>query len=243
MNEDTRRCGACLAHLPADAFIPSQLRRSNPSCRDCRNAAARALKARKRQERVDAKSALLASGHKTCSWCAKVKRLEDFHADRGRPDGRFSYCIQCRVDRDGRKPKGPSRFATRSDYNRHYLASLSDDERARRGRRRHLWTSFRITLEQYEVLFEAQDGRCAVCRLPEVISTSKNGKARSLAVDHDHGCCPGQTSCGNCIRGLLCTKCNTAIGALRDDPKLIDAAASYVRNARPEAPEQLRLVG
>jgi hypothetical protein len=51
-----------------------------------------------------------------------------------------------------------------------------------------------------------------------------------MAVDHDHRCCPGVTSCGSCIRGLLCVNCNQAIGKLKDDPKVIHSALRYLED-------------
>jgi hypothetical protein len=59
-----------------------------------------------------------------------------------------------------------------------------------------------------------------------------NGKrravyARSLAVDHDHT--TGQ------VRGLLCIRCNRAIGNLRDDPDLAIRAAAYLKRATERA--------
>jgi hypothetical protein len=37
---------------------------------------------------------------------------------------------------------------------------------------------------------------------------------RHLNVDHDHRCCPGERSCGKCVRGLLCRTCNRIEGLL-----------------------------
>jgi len=36
---------------------------------------------------------------KKCARCGETKALEDFHRDRGRPDGRFSYCKICNCAR------------------------------------------------------------------------------------------------------------------------------------------------
>lgn len=50
----------------------------------------------------------------------------------------------------------------------------------------------------------------------------------SINVDHDHSCCPGQGTCGNCIRGLLCRACNRAIGSFSEDRENIRKALSYL---------------
>jgi hypothetical protein len=80
-------------------------------------------------------------------------------------------------------------------------------------------------IEQYEEILAAQGGVCALCR-------KTNADGRLLAVDHDHACCSGRKSCGKCARALLCTKCNTGLGAFGDDIALMALAIEYVRSAR-----------
>lgn len=86
-----------------------------------------------------------------------------------------------------------------------------------------LFVRYGITLEQYQLMLKEQNGHCAICpATPEQVGT--------LCVDHDHGCCPGEKTCGNCLRGLLCPACNTAIGLLNDDVIRIQSAAFYLTN-------------
>jgi len=81
---------------------------------------------------------------------------------------------------------------------------------------------------QYEAMFEAQGGVCAICRKPETQVDKVSGVLCSLGVDHDHGCCPGDRACGKCVRGLLCMSCNHGLGRFGDDPALLTAAIDYL---------------
>lgn len=84
--------------------------------------------------------------------------------------------------------------------------------------------NFGLPPGMYEALLAFQGGTCAIlyCRA--------QGKKRALAVDHDHSCCPGPTSCGKCVRGLLCQRHNLAIGYDADKPEVFDSMAAYLRN-------------
>lgn len=86
---------------------------------------------------------------------------------------------------------------------------------------------FGVTLAEYEDILTAQGGGCAICGKTEAANR------RRLAVDHDHACCPGQRTCGNCLRGLLCSSCNLHLGAVGDNIAHIEAMANYLRTASP----------
>lgn len=85
----------------------------------------------------------------------------------------------------------------------------------------NLSNRYGISKERVMSLFGDGQGQCEVC-----------GSVSDLNIDHDHGCCPGERSCGECVRGLLCGRCNRAIGLLRDDPERLESAASYLRKPR-----------
>lgn len=88
---------------------------------------------------------------------------------------------------------------------------------------RRVLANFNISPEQYDALKAIQGGRCAICQ-------RATGAAKRLAVDHDHTCCPGPTSCGQCVRGLLCGPCNDLLGHAHDDPAMFYRAVDYLRS-------------
>ena len=96
--------------------------------------------------------------------------------------------------------------------------------RQERQKRSRLKRHYGITLEQYYDMLEAQDRHCAICPyVPE--------EDELLPVDHDHACCPGAITCGECLRGLLCSLCNMGLGSFRDNAQFLRKAASYVEQA------------
>lgn len=86
-----------------------------------------------------------------------------------------------------------------------------------RVRDRLLIYKYGITEEQFNVMNDEQQGLCKSCGQPETRKNTKN-----LAVDHNHK--TGE------VRGLLCQRCNTALGLLDEDPKRIEALLGYINS-------------
>lgn len=80
-----------------------------------------------------------------------------------------------------------------------------------------------LTTETYIALVNAQGDSCAICG-----TDNPGGKWNKWCVDHDHSCCPGQKTCGNCVRGLLCIRCNTGLGMFADNIYNMQSAISYL---------------
>lgn len=86
----------------------------------------------------------------------------------------------------------------------------------RRTHAKHVESTYGLQPGEYDVLYEAQGGRCAICR-------RATGRTKRLAVDHDHRT--------GLVRGLLCNGiCNKMLGSMRDEPEAFERAAQYLRN-------------
>lgn len=97
----------------------------------------------------------------------------------------------------------------------------ANPERADRARHAHTMRAFYgITPEQYEAMLTAQDGKCAICGEGEPAAHGRTGRQFRLSVDHDH-------STGR-VRGLLCQKCNRAIGLMGDNTETLRRALDYL---------------
>ena len=88
-------------------------------------------------------------------------------------------------------------------------------------RARHWAKRFGISPDQYLAIKDVQGGRCAICQVA-------SGATKALAVDHDHQHCPSGSGCHECIRGLLCSRCNNLLGFARDNPDVFRRAVEYL---------------
>ena len=128
-----------------------------------------------------------------------VKRCKDCVAEGVDPKGARKLA----VDQHGRLRPGP-RCVT------HWRARKRELRTAAHNRR--LEKNFELTPEQYWALYALQGGKCFGCGYA-------TGKAKRLAVDHDHELAlehghPPEKGCVRCVRALLCGQCNQIIGRL-----------------------------
>lgn len=153
---------------------------------------------------------------KPCTKCGAVKPLSDFYRNSHGRDGRRGDCKACvsesrrqRYEQDGDLLR--SRVASYQARNPDKIAQYRARPKTKAQRRRaHLRFAYGITESDYDRMLAEQNGTCAICGATE----------SPLAVDHDH-----ETGA---VRGLLCQRCNTGLGQMRDDPEILRAAADYL---------------
>ena len=150
---------------------------------------------------------------KFCNGCKQTLSIELF--SKSKRDGYASRCKPC-LNKESRDRK---RVQAQDPEYRKKMALKAREYRKIKPRsyltRKKEWLKslYGMTLEEYDNMFNKQNGVCAICFQP---CKSKKG----LAVDHNH-------KTGK-VRGLLCANCNGAIGMLQEDPAIIDRAKEYI---------------
>lgn len=132
---------------------------------------------------------------KSCHVCKDIKSLDCFYKDKYTKTGYAAICKQCKDKK-------------RKEYCESHPGWTKDCS---------LRQIYGINLEQYNMLFTQQQGKCAIC------DTHQSEFIKALEVDHDHTT--------QKIRGLLCHKCNKALGLLGDSSELIRIALKYVESS------------
>jgi hypothetical protein len=143
-----KTCLDCRETKPLDEFPPASRGRDGRAsyCRACYRVRSKASYRKRRaeagravQERIE-----VPDGYKWCPDCTAVKPLSEFPRNKGRSNGRATYCKPCHNRR------------TREVRQRLYGG----------GREYHLQVRFGIGQIQVDRMLAEQDGKCAVCDKP-----------------------------------------------------------------------------
>lgn len=104
-----------------------------------------------------------------------------------------------------------------SAYNVAYMSNYVKTEAYSQARHRRRMKQYDLTDAEFNAMWEAQDGCCAICN----IKLQPRGRSRhSAAIDHNHKTRE--------VRGVLCRGCNHGIGSLGDSPSILISAAKYL---------------
>lgn len=164
---------------------------------------------------------------KNCRVCEKWKPLDDFYRMAGMRDGHRNECKACNLaEKKQRYQADPAKAIARvKEWQKANPERVKETrrlnnarpERRRKQRDTYYRRTFGISADDFDALLAEQGGGCAIC-------CSVPDRAASLHLDHDH--VSGE------LRGILCLSCNQGVGKFRDDPELLERAATYVRSGR-----------
>lgn len=153
-------------------------------------------------------------GYRDCRACGESLLLDAF-----RPGRR--QCKKCENKRDYQATRAdPERYEKKKAQVRDYCRRNPkpyDPVKERKSTIRRKG----ISVDDYERMVDEQDGKCAIC----------GSCVEVLFIDHDHECCPGERACGNCVRGLLCNRCDLALSHFGEDVSVMRRAVEYMEGA------------
>lgn len=206
-----KRCSGCQKVKPKSQF---HLRSARPS--GCQSNCKLCVSAReKRRYAADPRGEM-----------ERSKRWKQIHPRKARALAKVWYAnnrekslLQSRVwakkNRKRRRIYEQKRRASRPAHFRRVRKAYAKNN-APRIEAERLRRQYGTTPDKVAELFSRQKGNCAICVKPFL-----NSKTRHI--DHDHKT--------GVVRGLLCQRCNMALGLLDDSPSRLIAAAAYLEKA------------
>jgi len=171
---------------------------------------------------------------KRCSKCGVEQSPDQFYKAKGTRDGLRGDCKICfskraRANYLANSEREIARVKQWQQANPDRVRAAQRKRRSQPGskladRAWHLKRKYGMTLKQYDDLLTAQEGRCAICEEPPRADVS-------LHIDHDHNT--------GVVRGLLCFRCNNALGDFADDGGRLIRAVHYLGPV-PKDPELIQ---
>jgi hypothetical protein len=161
---------------------------------------------------------LAEAGLRTCNTCGETKDIEEFYTG----EWLCKACSKTRTVQYKRDHPEYNREQIKL-YRQRYPEKVKQ-LRAAEGKRnintRRTWrlkAVYNLTPEQFDAMLAAQGGCCAICRAAE----PGGRRVGTWCVDHDH-----ETGA---VRGLLCARCNRALGLFGDNVEVLRSAIAYLK--------------
>jgi len=160
---------------------------------------------------------------KKCVKCEEMRNADtEYHLNgayyKGGIKKRRTDCVYCcRKRRSEYFKNADSRVKINTRRRRNY--QTDGGARREKNRKNSLKQLYGMSVERYDELRKEQNYSCGICKIHE--SKAIRGK---LYVDHNH--ITGEN------RGLLCSKCNSALGFFLDSPEIMKRAIDFISRTR-----------
>lgn len=162
---------------------------------------------------------------KKCLKCLETKPVEMFRFLRKEAWTYHCYCKKCQnriktiKDTLSGKRKLKDQQEPRKTKKRDYIRKCMEQPEMRdKMRNRYLLKEYKLTLEEYEIMFKTQEGVCKICNLADI--------QKKLVVDHNHDT--------GAVRGLLCDSCNLGLGKFKDNQDYLQSAIEYLKETNTD---------
>lgn len=146
---------------------------------------------------------------KTCSTCKIEKPYTEFHRDSHTSDGYRFACKSCRS----------------AWHKKNYDPANN--------RRKHLKTTYGVSVEEFEEQLRRQNGKCPICLVVLRVAVEDSYASDTAVIDHDHD--------HDFLRGILCSKCNKSLGLAGDNEEGLARFQHYLDNPTWQITGQLEL--
>lgn len=153
-----------------------------------------------------------------CTGCDKIKLFKDFSKNINRKNGINGECKSCQKEYRLQHIDQAKQYNI--NYRKNNLLKLKEKRLSYRMKntdkiKKSVWANklrnrYGLTPEVFFRMIENQMSKCAICN-----------NERKLVIDHCH-------KTGK-VRGMLCHKCNWAIGLLSDEIKILENAINYLK--------------
>jgi hypothetical protein len=140
-----------------------------------------------------------------------IEELQETEAEtiRNIQEGKF-FCRDCETWKEAEEDRPKNGWYCKECYSRR---SRGNYDRLKQKSSR-LLRVYGISMEEYNLMKEKQNGKCAICHIDE------KELDRELAVDHCHTT--------GVVRGLLCSKCNLLLGQIQDNKETVKRMLAYL---------------